>query len=294
MILTKNQILAKNFPQLLIDGFKLFFKNALTIIPFFFCFNIIPIFINSYLLADLAWINTSYYTIFSYFLIVENFFENFFLRSFSTIAFSSIAMYLYEKYTKGESSFVKNFKNALNYRIILVWIVFIVIIPISYYVIYYFSLLLIILLLHPITVSSVFVLIYSRLISILLTSNFIFMIFTYNIRDNNSTLLKTKIYRQGSYLKIVVVIGLYIVIIEVIKLILSIIWNPSISEVHNWHDINNRRYDLIILNKFISSLPFLLVGALQIALLTPLFAKQIAKKRRLFEVGIATRRHSIT
>ena len=284
MKLTKTDILSKNFFQLLIDGFKLFLKSALIIIPFFFCFNIIPVFINSFLLADFIWENGYYYTFSPLLFLFEDFIESLFIRAFTVIAFCPIAIYFYEKYTKDDASITQTFKKAINYKFLLVWVIYTVAIPILSYILYFFVLL--ILIFFPFSFNNWFLLLFSRIIYILLTSFFIFMIFTYSIRDNNSTFSKTKVYREGSYFKILIIMGIYVVIIEVFKFILSLFWNPTFSEFHSWYDINNRRYDLIILNNFILSLPVLILGTLQIALLTPLFANQVAKKQHIFETKV--------
>jgi len=284
MKLTKTDILSKNFFQLLIDGFKLFLKSTLIVIPFFFCFTIIPLFINSFLLADFIWENGFYYATSSFSFLFEGLFESFFVRTFLIIAFCLIAIYIYEKYTKDDTSLTQCFKKAINYKIFLVWLIYVAVIPILYSTFYFFVLLVLVLSFY--STNNLFLLLISRVINILLNSFFIFMIFTYSIRDNNSTLSKTKVYREGSYFKILIIMGIYVVIIEVFQFILSLFWNPTFSEFHSWYDINNRRYDLIILNNFILSLPVLILGTLQIALLTPLFANQVAKKQHIFETKV--------
>jgi len=281
MKLTKDDILSKNFFQLLIDGFKLFLKSALIIIPFFFCFNIIPIFINSFLLADFKGENVLY---FAFGFLFEDFFEILCIRTFLVVAFCPIAIYFYEKYTKVDTSFTQSFKKAINYKIFFVWLMYAVIIPILYYTFYFVVLLVLVLSFY--SIESLVLFLISRVVDVLLTSFFIYMVFTYSIRDKNSTFSKTKVYRQGSYFKILIILGIYVVIIEVFKFVLNLFWNPTFSEVYSWYDINNRRYDLIILNNFILSFPVLILGTVQIALLTPLFANQVAKKQHVFEVDV--------
>ena len=285
MKLTKNQILAKSFLQLLLDGFKLFFKSALFIIPFFFCFNLVPIFISSIFLADFIWHNVIYYAFSTLPILLADFYESIILRTFSIISFCPIAIFFYEKYTKDESSFTKSFKTAINYKIILVLVMYAIAIPILYFMSFIFVFLVYVFIPFYL-INDLVLLVISRLIQILITSIFIFMVFTYNIRDKKSTFFKTNFYRRGAFLKILLLIGIYIVIIEVFGFILSLFWNPTFLEIYSWYDINNRRYDLIIINNFINALPHLILGALQIGLLTPLFAQQIAKKRHLFEPKI--------
>ncbi|MFX0004029.1 MAG: hypothetical protein ACFFAA_05005 [Promethearchaeota archaeon] len=112
------------------------------------------------------------------------------------------------------------------------------------------------------------------------------MIFTYNIKDNNSTLIKTSYYRKGVFLKILIIMCIYLIIIEGFTFILSLFWNPSLTEIQDWYDLNNRKYDLIFFSNFILALSFLIFGGLQITLLIPLFAHQVAGKMAISQVQI--------
>ena len=275
MRLTKADILSKNLIQLFLDGFKLFFKNALIIIPFFLSFSLISFFINSFLIAN--FINIDFMSYYSLDLMLKGYLDSLSIRTFSLIAYCPIAIFIYEKYIKGEASFVQIFKSALNYRIFLVWIFYAILIPTFYYLIYLFTLIPLVIFLPPYVVLII-LFFFLRIIDLLLNAYYIFMIFSYNIRDRNSLLTKLRFYRKGAFFKIFFILAIYLLLIELLNLIIGLFWNPSLSDIQSWYIINEHRNNLIFLDNFLSIIPFLIFGGLKITLLTPLFTRQVAKR----------------
>ena len=106
---------------------------------------------------------------------------------------------------------------------------------------------------------------------------YIFSIFTYNIEDIEKPLHEAKLLTKGSFWKVLAVQLIPIPILMVASIpfypIFEYIWSmePHITSAIGYQGS-------IFLFSFIISIPFIILGPLELCLLTPLFAKQFLKK----------------
>lgn len=277
----KRSLANKRFGEIISDGFYLFGKNLKELWGVFILFFSISIFLKVFLLTALSWnvnslaisaneIMENFYsdplniTDADYDIIMQSLFwslamgiiENVIGALFTTIAMCSVGNYLYKRYLKEETSFILEFKNTFNSKLMLVVLVLSLGIPLG------FALLLI-----P---------------GIIIFGFFIFLVFTYNLPEIERPAKEARSIAKKSFLKI---IGLFLIcaligaIIEGIYVfILSYTYYIDPVTLSSWFNPASRNYLMIFLYYLVYDIVGILIAPLFICLLTPLFASLKAKK----------------
>ena len=261
----------KRFSDTIRDGFQLFIRNYGTLIIPLATFQIIILILNTFLLLDLnlhvssieinildlmqqAVITDSDWNLITTFLLLTIallFFQNLIGAIVITIAMCSVSNYVFSRYLQIETSFSSSLKSAFNTKIFLVIFIVGICIPLS-------SILLI-----P---------------SIFLFAFFIFLVFTYNLKDIKKPAQEARRVAKGAFWKIIGIFLINLMIISTLRLFYTSFIDLIFSPNPEWFNPATRNYGMIILYDILLNLVDILLAPLFICLLTTLFAAQKAKK----------------
>ncbi|NVM35688.1 MAG: hypothetical protein HWN81_08835 [Candidatus Lokiarchaeota archaeon] len=201
--------------------------------------------------------------------------------------------YLFKDYVAFNVNFKEEFKKSINYRLkypifidIILFILFGVIFDLIQDNIYETLFLSGISLIFATIIFFYIILIPLTLISLILNSIYIFVRYTYNIKDIEKPIYEARTLTKGFFWKIVgtliinfiilmIAFNFFMLIFQFIMIsffpddIFMLIMDPYAQE---------RNYGLILLNNLIFDMPTILLGPLGACLLTPLFAHQFLKR----------------
>jgi len=287
-------ILTKSYIQLIIDGFKLFLKSYGHLILVFIIFIIISNLLITFAMADLRWFLSTELFI-GY--LIYNLIESIVFLIFFFLATCSSSIYIFKKYNNRNPNFVNDFKQALNLRLIAVLLIFAVLIPLIQYFFIFFPfnpITAILYLLNPSqTIYDISLYIFYAVLEITISSYFIFMIFTYSIKENISMYRKARSLSRGSNLQIFSIILFYFILMELMGFVFTSgfhnLFDISQISIFVIYDPNNRDYGLILFYQFFTSIPSIIFGPLLICLLTPLFTSQLIKKSKPSDLLISSK-----
>ncbi len=284
----KVSLASMNFSEVLSDGLKLFFKSYKTIILPLAFFHVLLMILNVLILTDLRLYNESLaigvteilenYTvtntltesemnvIFYFFAMfwVTLFLQNLIGAIVISIAMCSISNYVYEKYTNESVSFIDSFKLAFNKKMLIPILIIGICLPVSSLILYF-----------P---------------AFILFGFYIFLVFTYNMKENENPFSEARAIAKGAFRKIIGIFIINLLIIVIISSIFTFCINalldtilPTFNAIRNgWYNQETRNYGMIILLNLLYSLIDILFAPLFICLLTALFSNLKAKK----ELGI--------
>ncbi len=259
----------KRFSDVISEGFSLFGKNWLTLIVPLGLFFIVSLIIKNLLVVDLEWqvltmtpaieaiilkdpssmtpgdINL----MFEYLVIT---FSSLFLNDFITTIFNVVAMclvsnYLYNKFIGNETKLIFELKNALNGRMLLVF------------------------LLLGVGISVGMILLFIP--SIILFGFYIFYIFTYHSDDSEHPIKDARDMARGAFWKIIGIFIINFLIIFVCDSVYHLIIDNFLTPGYNssWYNPSTRNYGAIIVYDLISNIVRFLFTPLFICLLTSLY-----------------------
>lgn len=280
----KVSLASMNFSEVLSDGLKLFFQSYKTIILPLAFFQVLLIILDVFLLTDLWLYNESLAVsvteilenftvtntlteseinvIFYYFAMfwVTLFLQNLIGAIVITIAMCSISNYVYKKYMNESVSFIQSFRLAFNKNMIIPILIFGICLPVSSLILYF-----------P---------------AFILFGFYIFLVFTYNKKENENSFSKARAIAKGAFRKIIGVFIINFLIIVIISSIFTFCINalldtilPTFNVIRNiWYNPATRNYGMIILLNLLYSLIDILFAPLFICLLTALFSNLKAKK----------------
>lgn len=268
---------SNRFSDIITKGFTLFYQNyGKIILPLAF-FQVILIVLDILLLTDVRWhlqnlslsasdimekfinnitLTESEWNTLATFLIlnvVSLFFQNLIGAIVTTIAMCSVSNFLFNTYIGTETNFRDSFKSAFNKKIFLVILLIGVCIPLG-------SLMLFV----P---------------AILLFGFFIFLVFTYNMKEVEHPVSEARRISKGNLWKIfgIFIFNFVFIFISsfIFELILDIFLNPIPD---SWLAPSTRNYGMIILYHILINLVDIILAPLFICLLTVLFASLKTKK----------------
>ncbi len=281
----KRQALAyKSFADVVVDGFKLFFRNYVYILIPFAIFYTAIIVVETFLLPDLIWqssvltqkankvvdrfnsnpesvsqseLNSVSQSLALSLLIM--FIMVIIETVFTVLALISTSNFLYEKYTLGTSSFSKNFKSAFKRDSKLIYVLLIV------------------------GVASGAGFILFIIPGLIIIGFYIFLVFVYNSKDVPKPITEARLIAKGSFWKILSVFFISFAITYTIEGTISLILDLVLPiNTAPFYNPDTRNYGMIIVYGLLHSIAAILLGPLFICLLTPLFASLKAQK----ELGI--------
>ena len=274
----------KRFSDVLTDGFKLFIQSYRAIILPLALFQVVLIILDIFLLTDIRWqidssgINVAFiiekfveatplteseWNTLNYFLlmnIILLYLQNLIGAIVITIAMCSVSNYVFKKYMNENVSFIESFKSAFNKKTFLVILLIGICLPFGS-----------LLLLFP---------------AIIIFGFYIFLVFTYNTKDNNNPITEARAVAKGAFWKIIGVFVINVIFIFVISFIfnslLDFILNTNsasfTASIASWYNPITRNYGMIILYQILFSIVDILFAPLFICLLTVLFSSLKAKK----------------
>ncbi|MEE9377656.1 MAG: hypothetical protein V3V33_06430 [Candidatus Lokiarchaeia archaeon] len=285
-----HEITNKKFSLLLSDGFKLFRKNYKKLLLTWFIFTLLYNLLNVFLLTDITYlysnnaINKIVYLIIYY--IITGL-----LGLIGVIRVCSISTYLFKDYSIINVNFKEEFKKAINYRLkypIFIDIIFFILFGVIFDLIQdfiYETLFLSGISVFSLVFLSYFIFIPLTFISLILSTIYIFVRYTYNIKDIERPIYEARSFTKGFFWKIVgaLVINFLILMIAfylfmLISQFIMIIFFPDIFWSISGNYVQPRNYGLILLNNLIFDIPTILLGPLGACLITPLFAHQYLKR----------------
>ncbi|MFX0010964.1 MAG: zinc ribbon domain-containing protein [Candidatus Hermodarchaeota archaeon] len=268
----------KRFNEILYEGFRLFGKNLILILPLGLLY-IIGLIITDLLIVDFDWqfltLTPTIDTILSKdpltitydeFMLVGRYLTSGFLsvflgvlipNIFSVLAFCLVSNYLYDKFVGRAIKLFPELKRSLNKRILMV-----------------------ILLLGVVFSAGWMVLIPG----IIIFGFFILYIFTYHSNDSNHQLKDAKSLAKGEFWKIIGILFVNNLVILVCEMGYQMILNltPLQSNI-SWYDPSTRKYGLIILFDLVINLVRVFFTPLLICLLTPLYAHLKERKEQYLQ-----------
>ena len=275
---------SNRFSDIIIDGFTLFFRNyGKIILPLAF-FQVMIIILDIFLLTDLKlhldslglslsdimekFINNitlteSEWNTLATFLILNvviNFLQNLIGAIIITIAMCSVSNFLFNAYTHTETSFRESFKSAFNKKIFIVILLIGICIPLG----------------------SLFLFVPA----IILFGFFIFLVFTYNMKEVEHPISEARRISKGNFWKILAIFAFNFIFIFIFRFVFEIIFdlllNPNsdafIYNYNLWLAPDTRNYGMIFLYQILLNLVDIILAPLFICLLTALFASLKAKK----------------
>ncbi|MFX1322634.1 MAG: zinc ribbon domain-containing protein [Promethearchaeota archaeon] len=280
----------KRFGDILREGFKLFSNSYGYIILPLMMFSIISIILQVFLLTDLEWrvneldvsvtqimenlgesdLTESDWNLLLKYLLM--YFALIFLNNLiagmgvggiiTTIAMCSVSTFLYKKYVQGEADFMSSFKSSFNAKMLLVILIIGIFIPIGTFLFF--------------------------IPAVIIYGFFIFLIFTYNMKDIDKPTSRARFFAKGAFWKLIGVFVINFLILATINMIYTTIIDSIIeinvdsttfSDMYNsWYDPATRNFGMIILYQILYSIVDILFAPLFICLLTSLFATTKAKK----------------
>ena len=286
-----HEITNKKFSILLSDGFKLFRKNYKKLLLTWFIFTLLYNLLNVFLLTDITYlysnnaINKIVYLIIYY--IITGL-----LGLISVIRVCSISTYLFKDYSIINVNFKEEFKKAINYRLkypIFIDIIFFILFGVIFDLIQdfvYETLFLSGISVFSLLFLSYFIFIPLTFISLILSSIYIFVRYTYNIKDIERPIYEARSFTKGFFWKIVgaLVINFLILMIAfnlfmfLFQFIMITFFPDDIFILLTIPYAQTRNYGLILLNNLIFDIPTILLGSLAVCLITPLFAHQFLER----------------
>lgn len=269
----------KKYSEVIGEGFKLFAKNYRYLILPFAIFGVLTIFLKILLLTEFElYINDlgrsiserlrpptdiSEFIESEFFLIVQYLFLNFLLLIFqaliggpvggiiTTIAMCSVSTFLLKKHLNEEVYFVSSFKSSFNKRMLLV----ILVIGIGF----------------PLGMFFLFI------PSIIIYNFFIFLVFTYNMKDVENPISEARLIAKGAFWKLIGIIIINSILIATVsfiyKLIIDFVIDLSIINISS-----TRNYGMKFLYQLLYSITDIIFAPLLICLLTCFFSKLKAQK----------------
>ena len=280
---------SNRFSDIITKGFTLFYQNyGKILLPLAF-FQVMVIVLDILLLTDLRWhlqnlaisvsdilekfidnitLTESEWNTLATFLIlnvVTFFFQNLIGAIMITIAMCSVSNFLFNTYNGTETNFRDSFKSAFNKKIFLVILMIGICIPLG-------SLMLFV----P---------------AIILFGFFIFLVFTYNMKEVEHPISEARRISKGNIWKIFGIFIFNFAFIFIIKFIFGLILDIFLNPIpDSWLAPNTRSYGMIILYQILINLVDIILAPLFICLLTVLFAS--LKARKDFGFGYQTQ-HTI-
>ncbi|MEE9379699.1 MAG: hypothetical protein V3V33_16865, partial [Candidatus Lokiarchaeia archaeon] len=262
----------KKYGEIIGEGFKLFAKNYRYLILPFAIFGVLAIFLKILLLTEFElYINevgTSiserlrYRTDLSgfieseFFLLLQYLFLNFLLLIFqaliggpvggiiTTIAMCSVSTFLLKKHLNEEADFVSSFKSSFNKRMLLV----ILVIGIGF----------------PLGMFFLFI------PSIIIYGFFIFLVFTYNMKDVENPISEARSIAKGAFWKLIGILIINSILIATVsfiyKLIIDFVFDLSIINISPTRDYGSK-----FLYQLLYSITDIIFAPLLICLLTCFF-----------------------
>lgn len=272
------KIANKRYGELLTDGFRLFGRNWIKIIAPICIFYIISILIRTILLANANWdlillgeivaplanldpstltesqLNSMLSYIYgSWGIDTVNFIIG---NLFTTLGLCSVAKYLYKDYLGEKISVTQSMKGAINRKLIIVLLILALAIPLGNF-----------LLVIP---------------AIILFGFYIFLIYTYQLENNDNSIKEAKALSKGAFGKIIgsfIISTLIILIItSFYQILIEILFPVSYSTLVSWYNPAHQALHLIFFYNLINSLIPILLEPLFICLLTPLFIQMKARR----------------
>ncbi len=264
----------KRFSEVIGDGFKLFVKNYGYLILPFAILGIISIFLKILLLTELELYITEvgrdliermettpdssnlFETVFLPFMkfliwsilliVLQTLISGRIGGIITVISMCSVSTFLYKKYVNGEADFTSSFKSSFNKRMLLVILLIGIGIPLG-----------------------IFFLIIP---SIIIYGFFIFLIFTYNMKDIENPISEARSIAKGAFWKLIGIVIVYFLFTVIINLIYISIFNLVL-------DIpSTRNYGMKSLYQILYSIIDIIFAPLLTCFLTCLFSKLKAQK----------------
>jgi len=261
----------KRFSEVIGDGFKLFIKNFGYLIIPFAILGIVSIFLKILLLTELELyitklardlvermesspdISNLYAIEFLQFLIwsillfvLQTLIGGRIGGIITVISMCSVSTFLHKKYVNGEADFISSFKSSFNKKMLLVILLIGIGLPLGIFF-----------LLIP---------------SIIIYTFFIFLIFTYNMKDIENPISEARSIAKGNFWRLIGITLMYLLFTGIINLIYSSILNLVL-------DIPSpRNFEMRFLYQILSNIIFIIFSPLLICLLTCLFSKLKAQK----------------
>lgn len=275
----------KTFTEILTDGFKLFIQSYKTIILPLALFQVILIILDIFLLTDIRWQIDSFginfaslmerfvegtslteneWNTLTYFLLLNItllYLQNLIGAIIITIAMCSVSNYVFKKYMNEDVRFIESFKSAFNKKMFLVILLIGICLPFSSLLLFF-----------PVIIIFGF---------------YIFLVFTYNINDNNANpITEARAIAKGGFWKIIGVFVINVIFIFVISFmfnsLLDFILNTNSTSfnasVASWYNPTTRNYGMLILYQILFSIVEIIFAPLFICLLTVLFSSLKARK----------------
>ena len=262
------RIAKKRYGESISDGFRLFKKNWPKIIIPLTLFYVFYLLLKIFLLADLNWqgsvlgniIGATYPSNlteadiaqligFLLFGLIVTFIDSIIYAFFTTLAMSSVSIYLYKKYLNLDTDFVQDIKKSFNSKLFVVLTILGLGVPLGF-----------LFLLIP---------------GIIIYGHYICSIFTYQFENIEKPLKQARLITKGAFWKIIGVVVISSLIISVISMIyglfLNLVWHVDASTLASWYNPASRRYDMLFLNELLNNLVRIILGPLFICLLTTLF-----------------------
>ena len=262
------RIAKKKYGESISDGFRLFGKNWSKIIGPLTLFYVIYLLLKIFLLADLNWqsyfLREIYDTIdpsnltqadidqlimLLLFALIVIFIDSIIYALFTTLAMSSVSIYLYKKYLNLDADFVQNIKKSFNSKLFVVLTILGLGVPLG--------------------------LLFLLIPGIIIFGHYICSVFTYQFENIEKPLKQARLITKGALWKIIGVFVISSLIISVIStiygLLLNLVWQVDALTLGSWYNPASRRYDMLFLNELLNNLVRIILGPLFICLLTTLF-----------------------
>ncbi|MFX0080920.1 MAG: zinc ribbon domain-containing protein [Candidatus Hodarchaeota archaeon] len=272
----------RRFSDIILDGFKLFFRNYGTLILPLASFQVLLIVLDIFILTDLKWyidsfglnisdimdkfadnvsLTESEWNLITSFLLLNIallFLENLIGAIIITIAMCSVSNYILKRHLHIETRFIEAFKSSFKKKMFLVILIIGICIPLG-------SLLLFI----P---------------AIIIFGFYIFLVFTYNMEDIENPIKEARNVSRGNFWKVISIFIINFIFIFICSFIfnsiIDVFLDPDTlsSNYDLWQAPSTRNYGMIIIYQILVNLVDILLAPLFICFLTSLFTSLKAKK----------------
>lgn len=275
----------KKYSTLIVDGFRLYRKNFKNLVLTWLVFKAIYNLLYVLILTDLRYhfaifnIPTLFYRIIKYSITWG-------LGLIGVIQVCSTSSFLFKYYTLVDIKFMDDFRRGINSRLkypifisIIFFIIFGVILDLNHIIIALLESGLsgfdFVITIQIISWSIFF-------ISLIISSIFIFVRYTYNIKDIERPIYKARSLTKGIFWKIVLIL----LIDAAIVLVISFLWSlfnqflvlTVFQDIYIEAYLPPSNYVFIFLYRMFYNLPTIILGSLGVCLITPLFAHQYLKR----------------
>jgi len=283
-------IVNKKYSQLISDGFRLFGKNYKILVLIWLIFTVIYDILFVLLLTDiryLYYINSINRTVY----LIIYYVNTGALNIIEVILISVVSNFLFKGYTDFNIDINIEFKKAINNRLkypIFIGLIFFIVFRVIFSLIQDFAIDYVFSMrgrISWITYLFLYLSLPFMIISIILTSFYIFVRYTYNIKDIESPIHEARSLTKGFLWKIVGVLLIDLVIFWIVSIFYMFLFPYiMINFFRNlyWSMLGaymeTRNYGLIFLYNLIYDVPIILIGPLNACLITPLFAHQYLKR----------------